>query len=276
MFNIHQFTKISAVVFLATSIAFTSCKKKDSEVIIDTEIAQQESMASVYSDDAENMASEAYETGEISGLTSADNERVLCAVVTRDYPNKTVTIDFGNTNCVGRDGRARRGKIIVRYDSTQFWAANCHHTFTFDNYFVNDNQVTGTKVVTVMQQGIAGNRSVESHLQILLANNGGTIVWNSERTRTMSAGSTTPLNILDDEYTVTGTTSGTAANGENFTFSVQTPLLRKILCPRHFVQGTVLRQRDNRADITVDFGNGDCDNIATVTKEGQTRTITLR
>lgn len=263
----------AVLVILLSALSLVACRK-DKTTELDTLIAEQESLASVYSDDVQNFSSEAFDNGEISGLKEYEDKNNPCTTVTKDTANRRVTIDFGTAGCVGRDGRTRKGKIIVNYSQSGFWTANCVHNITFDNYFVNDNQITGTKTVTILSNGRT-NRQVESHLSIILANNGGTVTWNCDRTRTQTAGTSTP-NILDDEYSIIGTANGTASSGANFTFTITNALIRKMVCPRHFVQGVIIRQVDNRSDVSIDFGNGDCDWYATVSKNGVSRQITLR
>ena len=81
----------------------------------------------------------------------------------------------------------------------------------------------------------------------------------------------------DDQYSITGSGSGTAANGDQFNATIQTPLIRNLApgCRGHFTQGTVLIQRTGRPDRLVDFGNGSCDDQAVVTINGHTHLIHL-
>jgi hypothetical protein len=265
--------KIVCITILLMAVSIVACRK-DKTTELDTVIAEQESLASVYSDDIQNFATEAYDNGSISELKETEDKNNPCTTVTKDTINRIVTIDFGTNGCIGRDGRTRKGKIIINYSQQLFWSAGCTHNISFDNYFVNNNQITGTKTVTILTNGRA-NRHVESHLNILLANNGGTIIWNCDRTRNQTSGINT-ANILDDEYSITGAANGTSSNGTNFVFNITNALIRKMICPRHFVQGVIVRQVDNRSDVSIDFGNGDCDWYATVSKNGVSRQITLR
>lgn len=72
-----------------------------------------------------------------------------CATITFDTAAspKTLTIDFGTTDCLCGDGNYRRGKILVSWTGP-YRDSGSVRTITFDQYFVNYNQLQGTKTVT--------------------------------------------------------------------------------------------------------------------------------
>ena len=146
------------------------------------------------------------------------------------------------------------------------------------NFSVNDNQVTGTKTIHNDGPNTAGNLSFTIHAsgQIILASGEGTISWTSDRVREWIAGSTTESRD-DDQYSITGSASGTAANGNTFTATVQEPLIRILAlgCRKHFVDGVVLVTISGKPDRTIDFGNGACDDQAVMTINGVSHTFTL-
>src|SRR6202000_120604 len=68
-----------------------------------------------------------------------------CATVGSDttiVPHQ-LTIRFGPEDCVCLDGRKRRGTIIVYYNG-EYTDTNQVHKITYSNYFINDNEVTGS------------------------------------------------------------------------------------------------------------------------------------
>ena len=266
-----------AITFLATTVLFSSCKKETSDS--DTLTANNQALADESYNDVNNIADEAALNGSVSYKTDDDNSLLSgCATITRDTVSMphVVTIDFGN-GCTGVDGRVRKGIITVTYDGP-YRQQGTTITVTFNNYFVNDNQIMGTK--TIHNNGLnASNNptfSVSVNGQIIRANGGGTISWVSERTREWIEGYSTDSRN-DDQYSITGTASGTATNGSAFTATIITPLIRNLAtgCRRHFVSGAVLIERVSRPDRTIDFGNGICDDQATVTINGVSHTITL-
>ena len=194
-----------------------------------------------------------------------------CATRTYDGGTHTLTIDFGTTNCLCPDGRYRRGKIIVRF-TTDVNTRRAGAVVTRENYFVNDNQHTATRTFTDL--GTGSFTVAVTNASIIRANNGGTHSWTANWTFTRTAGYGTPQ-VSDDVYSVTGASAGTNRNGMGYTTTVVTPLVKRADCFKYFVQGTVSITNSNNKTMILDYGNGTCDNVATVTVNGHTRTITL-
>ncbi len=139
----------------------------------------------------------------------------------------------------------------------------------------------GTKTVTNNGHNAAGhmNWSIAVNGTVVKANGQGTVTWTSTRDREWLAGESTPFIWADDEYGVTGTASGTSAKGVSFNVTITSQLVRKIACPKHFVTGTFDFTPGTKPVRHVDFSppsNGACDNIATVTINGKTYTVTMK
>lgn len=275
---------ISFTVLAAAAVLFAGCRREDEDT--DTSIAADNALAeSIYSD-VMNIVDEAGISGTVSNYRLGDPNTgsVLstCATVTLAAVNSadadTITIDFGTANCACNDGRNRRGQIIVEYSGAYRDSASVH-TVTFNNYYVNDNQVLGTQTVTNLGHNAAGNLvySIDVAGNIHLANNAGTVWWYSQRQREWTAGESTAL-WSDDMYSITGTANGMSADGQNYTVNITSPLIRNMAvgCRRHFTQGTMTVTPGARPVRTIDFGSGACDDLATVTINNRTYTIHLR
>lgn len=274
----------SLSLLTVSAVLFTGCRKDEEDS--DTNAAADNAFAEACYTDVTNIADEAGRSGTISSyrLGDPDNSALLstCATLTFDTVNNadvdTITVDFGSVNCTCNDGRNRRGKIMVYYTG-QYRDSGSTHTIGFNNYYVNDNQILGTKTVANLGHNAAGHLVYDINVNgtINLANNGGTITWTSQRQREWTAGEST-LIWSDDIYSITGSASGTSAAGENFTMNITSPLIRNMAlgCRRHFTQGTVQLTPTSRPTRTIDFGTGACDDIATVTIGNNTYTIHLR
>ena len=269
------------MVAATVGITFTSCKKdKDETLDSDTSAASDNALAEGTYNDVHNIADEA-SSGSLTSylMTSGSGERGLlstCATITNDttvMPHM-LTIDFGTSNCLCNDGRYRRGVINCSY-SGHYRDSLATHTITFTNYFVNDNQVMGTKTVTNNGHNAAGHLvyNVTVNGSIIKASGAGTVTWNSTRTREWIQGESTPT-WSDDVYLITGSASGNNAAGRSFTINITTPLRREIGC-HHFVSGVFELTPSGKPVRVVDYGTGACDNTATVTISGHTYTITL-
>ncbi len=263
---------------LATTLSTVSCNRlrdRDKNNDNDTEMSSDNALAEVSYNDALNIADEAstLNTGDnLASYKTASN----CATVTHDTTTtpRTITIDFGAANCLCNDGRNRRGKILVSYTG-KYRDVGSTHTITFDNYFVNDNQILGSKTVTNMGLN-ASNQSYFSIVvagKIIKANTTDSIIWNSNRTRTWTQGEATPA-WSDDVYEITGSGNGQNKNG-SYTVNIIQPLVKEIGC-KWMTSGKTELQPAGKYLRTIDFGNGNCDNSATVLINGNTYTITLK
>lgn len=147
-----------------------------------------------------------------------DLARLMSACYTRTYDaaTRTLTLNFGPTNCLCPDGCYRRG-IIQAVFSGPCRQAGAVVTSTLTNYFVNDNQHLGTRVITNLGSG-SFDLSVQN-ASIIYANNGGTTSWSSARHYVRTAGFGTAT-ILDAAYSITGSLTGTNRRG----ISSATPL----------------------------------------------------
>jgi hypothetical protein len=146
---------------------------------------------------------------------------------------------------------------------------------SFDNYFVNDNKVMGSKTVVNQGHNNDGNIWYSIHVNgaIIKAGTNDTITWISDRTRTWILGEST-LTWFDDVYLIEGTATGVSAAGTAFNVNITTPLRREIGCP-HFVSGIMFITRAGKPDITIDFGNGDCDSSVTISTNNESINYSL-
>ena len=272
---------------LITLTTVPSCKKKaNNSPIVDSDVsaANDNNIAEGHFNDAQNIADQSA-TGNLVFYSPTFNgdvkqndeyEKSSCATITHDSLSnpKSITIDFGNTNCVCNDGKSRRGKILVSYIGRYRDSASVH-TISFDNYFVDNNQLLGTKTVTNNGHNSNGKTTFTIHVdgQVIKANNGGTITWVSDRVRVWTQGEST-LTFIDDEYSITGSGSGTNSSGNSFTTLITSPLVRALAC-RWFKSGIITVTPSNKPVRTIDYGTGTCDANATVTINGTAYPIIL-
>ncbi|MBI1837517.1 MAG: hypothetical protein HYR91_09665 [Flavobacteriia bacterium] len=286
--------KLSLIVAGALiSISIVGCKKKDTNnsnsntnTNSDVSTATDNNLADAAFNDVQNISDQA-STGTLvfySPLYSGDGKEInsdqyaksSCATITHDTVSvpHLLTIDFGTVNCQCNDGKNRRGKILVSYQGHYRDSASVH-TITFDNYFVNDNQILGTKTVTNNGHNANGNLTYSIHVngQVIKANNGGTITWLSDRIREWTVGENT-LTWADDVYSITGNGSGTSASGVAYTINITTPLVRALIC-HWFESGVVDVTPSGLPTRTINYGTSGCDANATVTINGTTYPILL-
>ena len=260
------------VIAIAGTLIFASCHRKNKEVDNDTEMASDNALSESSYNDALSIADDA-STKNTGGILE-DKIRNICATLTHDTLStpKTITIDFGSVNCLCGDGRYRRGKILVSYTG-HYRDSGSTHNISFDAYHVNDNNILGTKSVTNMGHNSLGQSYFNIVVNGLIVKvSGDTIIWNSNRTRTwvMGEGSATKM---DDVYEITGSASGTKGS-TSYTMNITQPLVRSLDC-NWISSGKMDIQPSGKPLRQFDFGNGVCDNQATVTIGTTVHTITL-
>lgn len=286
------FSKSIFAMLLATTVVFAACKKE--AVNQETELATLESTvndteADVAFDDVFNTSMGiGAETGEDLGLTTGigvfarvegtvggRTQRCFTVTVAPQTPGvfpKTVTLDFKD-GCLGPDGKLRKGKIITVYTGPMRIPGN-KATTTFDNYKVDSMQVEGTHEVT--NSSTSNNRvlSVRVIGAKLTWDSGRWVRWGTTRTIAQVEGNGTPNFPLDDIFEITGAGRGENSRGISWAHEIAEPLVKRFAC--RWISKGIVRIRYNAAVGSLNFGDGRCDNKATLTINGNSREITLR
>ncbi len=241
-------------------LVVTSCQK-NADTATEESIASDNATAEAnFSDEANIVDVAAIENG--LGKTNG-----TCPAVTVDTLNTphVLTLDFGTTNCTSADGKLRRGKIIVTWTG-KYRVAGTVITHSYLNFYQNDNKIEGTKTVTNLGINAAGHY----HFSVVIANakitksNGKIITWASTRNREWIQGANTPA-VADDIYLITGSGSGNDANGNAFTMVITKGITIDHSCKYHLVSGTVEITPSGKLTRVIDYGNGTCDDDATLT-----------
>ncbi len=275
-------SNLSIGLLIAGSIFTVSCRKATRELLNDSATNSEDEQTEMVEDNADQISDAALK-GDNSGfrLGGADEFSKLvssCAVITRDSLNHadqdTTTIDFGN-GCTGPDGKVRKGKIII-YHTLKYFEAGSVRKTTFLNYYVNDNKLEGERTVTNKGK----NSSNQSYWEVVASNmkltraDGKFRTWSSSRIRTIISGEQT-TERSDDVYRIEGSASGVNGKGDAFTATITNPLIKSTDC-RWIKQGVIVFSVQDKADRTIDFGDGNCDDQAVVTVKNKTKTITLK
>ena len=149
-------------------------------------------------------------------------------------------------------------------------------TITFNNYFVNDYQVLGSRIVT--NNGLNANNNLSFGVvvdgSVIKPNGGGTITWMSTQTREWVDGDSTLLNWTDDVWEITGNGNGTNTAAEAFTVTITTPLRVQLNC-KWITKGVLNFTPQGLDTRVIDYGTGTCDGTMTVTVNGYTVTVTV-
>ncbi len=188
-----------------------------------------------------------------------------CATVGTDTvvsPHKLI-IRFGDVNCVCQDGRKRRGSIIVTYDG-QYFDTNAVHTITYDRYFVNDNELTGSVKTVRIDTTITGNWFYQVTVNDSLNMSQDPlqsqyVVWTGNLVRKWIGGATTG-DRNDDVFSISGAATLTRANGHIFSCAISTPLQFAVNCD--YAESGVVNVNGYNGTRRLDYGTGTCDAAA--------------
>ena len=189
-----------------------------------------------------------------------------CAEVTKDDEAQTITIDFGD-GCVGRNDRVRSGKIIITWSGTR-GEAGFTRIATFENFFVSGVQIEGTRT-SVNVTGSDANPKVRTVTLV-----GGKMTFEDGTVATRDATHTTQLEETTDDVIKTKYGSASGINMDGLTYSKLieefNPITFKRSCKADGifapVAGIVTFSVEGEEDKVINYGDGTCDNLATVTQ----------
>jgi len=267
------------IALFACAATFLSCKKTETndkakgEIETTVELSTNQAISDNLTEDAHDVFMEAVVDNNLTGqkpATPFESMGILgCATVSLTpligFP-KTIVIDFG-AGCTSPNGVARKGKInIVVSDSVRKSGSTA--VMTFDGYFVTGFKTEGT--ITWTNTSTASIKGWQRKIE------GGKITtptgkyWlhNGLKNVTQTAGYTSPRNLLDDEFTLTGNHTLTNSNGVSLTSSIVIPLEKKTICD-NISKGSIRLLGANHTAI-IDFGDGNCDKLGTLSIDGST------
>lgn len=268
----------SAAIILATvSIVYSGCKKEDKKPKNANAAVDNSNANNAFAGIWKQISTVTDTSGTIREMASACATATISPFDLTTWP-KTVTIDFGTTNCLCNDGNYRRG-VVTAVFTGRYQDSLTVITVTLTNYYHNDYKVQGTQTITNLGRNSAGhlvykvevNGAVVTH-----PTNGTSTTWNTLQYREFYAGYNTPFNIFDDVYMITGNANGVSSDGEPYTIAVNDALQVNIGC-RWIVKGKFTLTMNNYPSypIVFDYGTGACDANATATLNGTTYNIIM-
>lgn len=258
-------------------LIFASCTKEAPEInveeIQDYEV-QDEIAAETFAEDIENAIDDELEYVDIffdGGIKHGDEKGpngidVNANCATREasaargvFPN-TVTITMSE-GCQGRHGQSIQGTIAVTLSANPR-TEGATKTVTLTDFRIGEVTVNGTRTLTNMGRTTTDNPRVHRTEEITITRGDVSLTRNSDITTTFMAGDDTDSRD-DDSIERTGTVTAMNSRGETYTTRITTALTRKGDC-RWPVSGIREIKRGEKT-ITLDYGDGTCDNEVTAT-----------
>lgn len=264
------FVKMAVVSLFAM---LTGCSgDDDAKVETQADLIEQTKMSSdvdAVTDDIMSIIESEYSNQSSAGRSPQETQDFLpeCVTVTSTVTggNWESIIDFGTTGCTMPNGNILKGIITVT-GTTDFAAMSQTINYSFDNFYHNNRLVEGDKYVERVLENANGNpeAAIELDLSVTFPN-GEVVTREGNRIWEWIEGVNTVLNPLDNVYLVTGEWI-TFFPDNSLSTEISSPLRIEMTCP-HIVEGTV-NFSTNSNGLVLDYGNGVCDNEATVSING--------
>jgi len=276
-------TKIFIMTATIAVLSFSSCTKVATLEQTSIDLADDDAVAEAVFEDIFNSVDNAciilddmLKGGDTKSITVPGDS---CPSITVSHPAegiwpKVITIDYG-TGCTGFFEQKRSGKIIIQVTGFRRETGS-QRCVTFEDYFFNGIKVEGVKEFENM--GSNTNQNVVFSVNLsngkLTLPDGKVIERSFQHLREWTAGYMT-RNIWDDECLITGDANGVNINGFTYTNTIMTALHWKRAC-RFIVSGVVKIEREGTEPFELDYGTGECDSNATVSRGSESREIQLR
>jgi hypothetical protein len=203
------------------------------------------------------------------------------ATVSRDMVANSLTIDFGNTNILTADGKARRGKIVASNLTPTFLVVpNSNVSVNTDELYVDDDKTD--LYFNVYNRGLSGSANYFEIDSFALELDNGAYMMHGNKDFYWLQGFTTFMDDSDDIYRIEG-----ASFAENpgdtvsidATFSTASPFTVDRSCAYEVTQGIIDLNVNNKESMLtgqVDFmAEDNCNNTMRVTMNGITTVVPM-
>ena len=263
---------------------FASCNDEGETPITETEdeIINTEAELDADFEDVDNLTLESMESNVYAGspgsrVAGRRHHVPECAEVTHDYENMTITIDFGD-DCELRNGKEVSGVIFITYTDRK-WTPGAIITTTLQNFMIDGKLIEGTRVLENISASFEDNPTF--HITLT----GGKITFEDGTFATREADRTVMWvranNPLNDEFHVLegSTAEGVNVEGLEYSIMVVETIVYKNLCNEEMIKAPVSGVKQvikGDKEYVIDFGDGECDTLVTITSDGETWTVELK
>lgn len=196
-----------------------------------------------------------------------------CVTITSsgdDYP-KEIVIDYGE-GCEGRKGQLRTGKIIITM-SGDILVEGSVYEMRSEDLMIGDRQLEMSKRRENAGQNAEGNWIITSTEEKTMTYEDGT---SSSRVSSYTNEWLSGFGTEDrDDDVLLRTGSGTVetSEGDQYSKEITTALLIDRSCD--YIKSGVIEMNKAGSEVIIDFGDGECDQWATVTTDGVEEEIDL-
>ncbi|MFC5625476.1 hypothetical protein [Algoriphagus winogradskyi] len=255
----------------------SSCDMNDEPPVPNLAVVNEDMEVNMAFEDLDNLTLSVLSTSGLSARTSvtipASN---ICdgAIITLDESTKTIKVDFGD-GCTSVNGIIRKGIVNLAYTGNLL-ITGAKITTTFEDYEVNGHKIEGTRTLT--NKGVSLENGTIT-LEVKIQN--GKVTWSDNTFVTLTSDQVRVIKLgTQGEYeaSITGTASGTSRAGLNYTSSIAEPLIYTKSCIDSGVKipnSGILAFQYSGIEVTVDYGDGACDKMATIFYPSGSKPVTL-
>lgn len=289
---------IRLLFFAISAIVILSCASKTSVISNESlQTANNNAVLEIITDEMDDLASavlnSSIESGSASGgrTEALTDDRLTCSGTTivfsnvsTDHSSGTATITFPAAGCKDIKGNVRKGSILIMWTGGKWYKKGATHIITLNNYNINDIAIIGTRVLACDSFTYVSTKSLAVRWK-LKANH--TLTWPDASTATFKVDKTRKWDhsAAEEIYTHTNGSngdfalSGTNRHGKDFNVTIVTPLFYAWSCTKiskNFmpISGTkVLTVVATGKTLTINYGNGICDNSYLLTVDGIKQTL---
>jgi hypothetical protein len=188
------------------------------------------------------------------------------------YP-KTITLNYGNGTEL-RNGRVLSGVITIVISAPPR-TDGATKTVTYNNFSVDSVSVTGSVVFEFIGDFLTSRKHTQAGNLTFTLPEGKIITRQMDKIVEWISGLNTPEDMTDDVIQITGSVQVSTSENNEYIKEITTPLIKLGDC-RWFVQGIVEISLNGETKMVIDYGNGECDDHAIITKNGNSREIDLK
>lgn len=185
------------------------------------------------------------------------------------YP-RTITLNYGEGTELN-NGRVIAGiiEIVMTGPRRENGATR---TVTFIDFSIDDVAIAGTSIKTFLKDEFKVN--IVRDMSFTLPEDGTVIERTAEKTRIWVEGMDTPFDHSDDVINITGFTKCEDSDGNSYHREITSALVKKGGC-RFIVAGEITLTKNGLEFGVINYGDGECDNVATLTTAEGSKEFTI-
>jgi len=186
---------------------------------------------------------------------------------------RTITLNYGEGTEL-RHGKLLKGKIIIYVSDPPFTDGGTRE-ITYENFYVDSMNIAGNKLMTFIGDNSTIKIFSSSSDLIYTFGDGSVESRSSNKVRQWISGIDTEFEPDDDIINITGSSLFVNKEGDEMEKLITDALVKTGAC-KYITQGVVTFSINGEVDAVLDYGQGDCDNKALLTKDGETTEIDLK